>query len=179
MLTEDWVALVVVLICLAAAFFFSASETALTAFSRARMLRLEKTGNPRATLVNRLVETRERMIGAILTGNNVVNIFASALITGILLAWFGEVGVFYATAIMTVITVVFTEVLPKTIAINTPDRVALLVARPIAFVVRLLGPMLVGIEATVRWILRRFGAKVGADQAFLAAHEELRSICAS
>jgi len=174
MLTEDWVALVIVLICLTVAFFFSASETALTAFSRARMLRLEKTGNARATLVNRLIETRERMIGAILTGNNVVNIFASALITGILLAWFGEVGVFYATAIMTVITVVFTEVLPKTIAINTPDRVALLVARPIGFVVRLLGPMLVGIEATVRWILRRFGVKIGADQAFLAAHEELR-----
>jgi Mg2+/Co2+ transporter CorB len=174
MLTEDWISLVVVLICLVLAFFFSASETALTAFSRARMLRLEKTGNTRAALINRLVERRERMIGAILTGNNVVNIFAAALITGILLAWFGEVGVLYATAIMTVMTVVFTEVLPKTLAINAPDRVALLAARPIAFTVRLLGPMLVGIEATVRWILRQFGMKVGADQAFVSAHEELR-----
>ncbi|MGZ8388948.1 MAG: CNNM domain-containing protein, partial [Rhodoplanes sp.] len=93
MLTEDWRSLVVILICLVLAFFFSASETALTGFSRARMLRLEKTGNTRAALANRLVERRERMIGAILTGNNVVNIFASALITGILLAWLGEVGV--------------------------------------------------------------------------------------
>jgi Mg2+/Co2+ transporter CorB len=174
MLTEDWLSLVVILICLALAFFFSASETALTGFSRARMLRLEKTGNTRAALVNRLVERRERMIGAILTGNNVVNIFASALITGILLACLGDVGVLYATAIMTVITVVFTEVLPKTLAINAPDRIALLVVRPVWLVVRLLGPMLVGIEATVRWILGAFGVKVGVDPAFLSAHEELR-----
>jgi Mg2+/Co2+ transporter CorB len=76
---------------------------------------------------------------------------------------------------MTVIVVVFTEVLPKTVAINAPDRVALLVARPISWVVRLFGPMLVGIETIVRWILRLFGFRVGTDQAYLSAHEELRS----
>jgi Mg2+/Co2+ transporter CorB len=161
-------------ICLAVSFFFSASETALTGFSRARMLQLEKNGNTRARLVNRLVETRERMIGAILAGNNVANIAASALTTGVLYAWFGDVGVLYATAIMTVIIVVFIEVLPKTLAINTPDRVALVVARPILWLVRLLGPILVGIEALVRWILRLFGARFGTDQAYLSAHEELR-----
>ena len=104
------------------------------------MLRLEKTGNWRAALVNRLLDTRERLIGAILTGNNVVNIAASSLATGVLLNWFGDVGVLYATVIMTVVVVVFTEVLPKTLAINAPDRIALLVARPISWTVRLLGP---------------------------------------
>jgi Mg2+/Co2+ transporter CorB len=138
------------------------------------MLQLEKNGNARARLVNRLVETRERMIGAILAGNNVANIAASALTTGVLYAWFGDVGVLYATAIMTVIIVVFIEVLPKTIAINAPDRIALLVARPILWLVRLMGPILVGIEALVRWILRLFGARFGTDQAYLSAHEELR-----
>jgi Mg2+/Co2+ transporter CorB len=174
MSTEDWLSIIVIVLCLWFSFFFSGSETALTAFSRARMLRMEKTGNRRAALVNRLVETRERLIGAILTGNNVVNIAASSLTTGLLLNWFGDVGVLYATMIMTVVVVVFTEVLPKTVAINAPDRVALLVARPIAWVVRLFGPMLVGIEALVRWILRMFGFRVGVDQAFLSAHEELR-----
>jgi Mg2+/Co2+ transporter CorB len=174
MLTEDWISLAVIIICLVLAFFFSGSETALTAFSRARMLQLEKNRNARARVVNRLVETRERMIGAILAGNNVANIAASALTTGLLYAWFGEVGVLYATAIMTVVIVVFIEVLPKTIAINTPDRIALLVARPILWLVRLLGPILVGIEALVRWILRLFGARFGTDQAYLSAHEELR-----
>jgi Mg2+/Co2+ transporter CorB len=174
MLTEDWISLAVIVVCLAVSFFFSASETALTGFSRARMLQLEKNGNARARLVNRLVETRERMIGAILAGNNVANIAASALTTGLLYAWFGDVGVLYATAIMTVVIVVFIEVLPKTLAINTPDRVALVVARPILWLVRLMGPILVGIEALVRWILRLFGARFGTDQAYLSAHEELR-----
>jgi Mg2+/Co2+ transporter CorB len=174
MSTEDWLSIIVIVLCLWFSFFFSGSETALTAFSRARMLRMEKAGNRRAALVNRLVETRERLIGAILTGNNVVNIAASSLATGLLLNWFGDVGVLYATMIMTVMVVVFTEVLPKTVAINAPDRVALLVARPISWVVRLFGPMLMGIEALVRWILRMFGFRVGIDQAFLSAHEELR-----
>jgi Mg2+/Co2+ transporter CorB len=174
MTVEDWLSLIVILLCLWLSFFFSGSETALTAFSRARMLRMEKTGNRRAALVNRLLETRERLIGAILTGNNVVNIAASSLTTGLLLNWFGDVGVLYATMIMTVVVVVFTEVLPKTVAINAPDRVALLVVRPIAWVVRLLGPLLVGIEGLVRWILRMFGFRVGTDQAFLSAQEELR-----
>jgi Mg2+/Co2+ transporter CorB len=178
MLTEDWLSLLVILLCLVFAFFFSASETALTSFSRARMLRMEQAGNSRASLVNQLVEIRERMIGAILTGNNVVNIAASALTTGLLLSWFGDVGVLYATAVMTVVTVVFTEVLPKTIAINAPERVALLVVRPISWTVRLLGPMLIGVESVVRGILRMFGVRVGTDQAFLSAQEELRGAVA-
>ena len=174
MLIEDWLSLAVILICLGFSFFFSASETALTAVSRARLLRLEKSGNARARLVSNLLEIRERMIGAILTGNNVVNIAATALTTGLLLTWFGEIGALYATAIMTVIVVVFMEVLPKTLAINAPERVALRVVRPISWTVRLFGPLLIGIEGLVQFILRMFGVKMGTDQAFLSAHEELR-----
>ena len=174
MLTEDWLSLAAILICLLFSFFFSASETSLTAVSRARLLRLEKAGSRRARLVASLLEIRERMIGAILTGNNVVNIAATALTTGLLLSWFGDVGALYATAIMTVVVVVFTEVLPKTLAINAPERVALLVARPISWTVRMFGPLLIGIEGIVRFILRMFGVKMGTDQAFLSAHEELR-----
>jgi Mg2+/Co2+ transporter CorB len=171
---EYWLSLTIIVICLGLSFFFSGSETALTATSRARMLRLSKAGNPRAEIVANLIEVRERMIGAILTGNNIVNITASALMTGLLLSWFGDVGVLYATAIMTVIIVVFTEVLPKTIAINAADRFALAVARPISWLVRLFGPILIGLEAMVRFFMRGLGVKLGSDQAFLSAHEEIR-----
>jgi Mg2+/Co2+ transporter CorB len=174
MLFEDWLSLAAILVCLIFSFFYSASETSLTAVSRARLLRLEKSGNKGARLVSSLLEIRERMIGAILTGNNVVNIAATALTTGLLLSWFGDVGALYATGIMTVVVVVFTEVLPKTLAINAPERTALLVARPIFWTVRLFGPLLIGIEGVVRFILRMFGVKMGTDQAFLSAHEELR-----
>ena len=123
MTANDWLSLVVVLICLLLSAFFSGSETALTASSRASMSRLEKHGNRRAAIVNRLLEQRERLIGALLLGNNAANIAASALATGVLLTWFGNAGVVYATALMTVLVVVFAEVLPKTAAFNAPDRI--------------------------------------------------------
>jgi Mg2+/Co2+ transporter CorB len=138
------------------------------------MTRLEKHGNRRAGIVNRLLGQRERLIGALLLGNNAVNIAASALATGVLLAWFGNAGIVYATALMTVLVVVFAEVLPKTAAFNAPDRIALAVARPMQWVVRFLGPILIAIEKLVCWILERFGMDVDEDQGVLSAREELR-----
>ena len=170
----DWLALLIILICLGLSFFFSGSETALTAFSRARMLRMEKAGSRNAGIVNRLTDARERLIGGILLGNNVVNIAASSLATGLMLAWFGDVGVVYATLVMTAVVVIFTEVLPKTIAINAPERIALLVARPIRWVVRVFGPILIWIERLVRLLLSPFGMRVGESQPILSAREELR-----
>src|SRR2546421_4213135 len=173
MTTLDWFSIAAIVVCLLLSFVFAGSETALMAFSRARMLRLEKKGNPSAGIVNRLFEARERLIGALLLGNNAVNILASSLATSLFLLWFGDVGVIYATIIMTVLVVVFAEVLPKTVAINDPDRIALATAKPIQWAVRLLGPVLIAIEALVRWILRAVGAHVG-DRPVLSAHEELR-----
>ena len=174
MTPEDWLSLVVILLCLLLSAFFSGSETALTASSRATMHRLEKHGSRRAAIVNRLLDARERLIGALLFGNAAANIAASSLATGVLLAWFGDVGVIYATVVMTIVVVVFAEVLPKTAALNASDRIALLVARPVDWTVRLLGPVLVGVEALVKWILRLFGMQVGEDQSLLSPHEELR-----
>jgi Mg2+/Co2+ transporter CorB len=171
---QNWLAVLIIVVCVMLSFFFAGSETALTASSRARMLRLEKQGNERAAIVNRLLQMRERFIGALLLGNNAVNIAASALATGVLLGWFGEVGVIYATIFMTALLVIFAEVLPKTAAINAPDRIALMVARPIAWVVRLFAPVLMGIEALVRWILSLVGIRVGENRPILSAHEELR-----
>src|SRR6476620_5930574 len=163
----DWLSIIIVISCLLLSFFFAGSETALMAFSRARMLRLEKKGNRNAGIVNRLLEARERLIGALLLGNNAVNILASSLATSVFLIWFGDVGVIYATAMMTVLVVVFAEVLPKTVAFNAPDRIALMVARPMELVVRVLGPMLRAIEWMVSRILRLVGIDADAEQALL------------
>jgi Mg2+/Co2+ transporter CorB len=174
MTANDWISLVVVLMCLLLSAFFAGSETALTASSRASMARLEKQGDRRAGVVNRLLASRERLIGGLMLGNNLVNIAASALTTGILLVWFGSAGVLYATIVMTVVIVVFSEILPKTAAFNAPDRVALIVARPMSVVIQVLGPVLMAIEALVRWLLKHVGIVVGEDQAVLSAREELR-----
>ncbi len=174
MTTNDWLSLGIVVFCLLLSAFFAGSETALTASSRASMARLEKHGNRRAGIVNRLLAQRERLIGALLFGNNAVNIAASSLATGVLLTWFGTAGVVYATVVMTIVVVVFAEVLPKTAAFNAPDRIALAVARPMLWVVTIFGPVLMAIEALARALLRPLGIIVGEDQAVLSAHEELR-----
>jgi len=171
---HDWLAIVTVFVLLLLSAFFAGSETALTASSRASMARLEKQGNKRAGIVNRLLEQRERLLGALLFGNNAVNIAASALATGVLLTWFGHAGVLYATVVMTIIVVVFSEVLPKTAAFNAPDRIALAVARPMYWFVKLFGPVLMAVEALVRWLLKQIGMTVGEDQEVLSAREELR-----
>jgi Mg2+/Co2+ transporter CorB len=170
----DWFTVSIVIGCLLVSAFFAASETALTGASRASMLRLTKHGNREAGVVSSLLAIRERLIGALLLGNNIANIGASALATGIFTAWFGEVGVLYATAVMTVLVVIFAEVLPKTIAINAPDRVSLLVARPMKFMMYLLGPMLTIVEAVVRVLMRMLGIKIGHNQPVLSPTERLR-----
>lgn len=174
MTENDWLSIAIVLLCLLVSAIFSGSETALTASSRASMARLEKHGNKRAAFVNRLMDKRERMLGALLLGNNTVNIAASALATGVLLTWFGQAGVLYATLVMTTLVVVFAEILPKTAAFNAPDRIALVVARPMLWLVKILGPVLMMIETLVRWLLKRVGMNIGEDQQVLSAHEELR-----
>ena len=174
MTTPDVPPLIIIIVCLLLSAFFAGSETALTASSRARMLWLEKQGDRRAAIVNRLLQSRERLLGALLLGNNAVTIAASSLATGLLLAWLGDVGVVYATVVMTVLVVVFCEVLPKTAAINAPDRIAVLVAEPLSWVVRLFAPILMAIEALVRRILALVGIRVGEGQPILSAHEELR-----
>src|SRR6201999_1702322 len=149
----NWLTFSIMIALLAVSGFFAASETALTGASRASMLRLSKQGNSDDDVVASLSDRRQRLIGALLLGNNIANIGASALATGIFTAWFGDVGVLYATAVMTILVVIFAEVLPKTIAINAPDRVSLAVARPMRLMMYILGPLLTVIEAVVRVLL--------------------------
>ena len=170
----DWLTFLIVILLLVASAFFAASETALTGASRASMLRLSKQGNRDAAVVSSLIGMRERLIGALLLGNNIANIGASAIATGMFTSWFGEVGVLYATAVMTITVVIFAEVLPKTIAINAPDRMSLAVARPMRLMMYVLGPLLTVIEAVVRVLVRMFGIRIGANQPLLSPTERLR-----
>jgi len=169
-----WLTFSIMVALLGMSAFFAASETALTGASRASMLRLSKHGVRDADVVSRLFEMRERLIGALLLGNNICNIGASALATGIFTEWFGDVGVLYATGVMTVLVVIFAEVLPKTIAFNAPDRIALAVARPMRVTMYVLGPLITVIEAVVRVLMRLLGMSVGANQPILSPSERLR-----
>lgn len=154
--------------------FFSGSETALTAASRARMNRLAEEKNKRAALVLQLTGNLERLIGALLLGNNLVNIMASALATGVFIALFGDAGVVYATLVMTALVVIFAEVLPKSYAITNTDRFALAVAPFVRIVLWLFAPLTAAVQFIVRGALRLFGIDISETQNVLSAHEELR-----
>jgi Mg2+/Co2+ transporter CorB len=160
---------------LAISAMFSAAETSLTGASRARMHQLERDGDRAAKRVNKLTSDQETMIGAVLLGNNLINILASALTTEVLTAAIpGPWGVAAATAIMTVLVLVFAEVLPKTLAILRSDDVARFLSGPTLLVVRLFGPVIYTIQFVVRRTLRVFGVKLDMEVDVLAAHEEIR-----
>ncbi len=154
--------------------FFSGSETALTAASRARMLALEKSGDRRAGIVGRLIQERERLIGALLLGNNLVNILASALATSLFLELFGQAGVVYATLAMTLLVLVFGEVLPKTLAIGSPDRVSRAIAPTIAVIVAVFSPVVIAVQFVVRGVLRLIGWNASDGMSILSPAEEIR-----
>jgi len=154
--------------------FFSGSETAMTAASRPRMHTLAQDGDHRAEVVNHLWHEREHLIGALLLGNNLVNILASALATSALIALFGDTGVVYATLAMTVLVLIFSEVLPKTYALQNADRTALTVAPVLRPVVAVLKPFSLMIQLVVRGTLALFGVEVRQALTAEAIEEQLR-----
>lgn len=174
-----WLSSSAILLLLTLSAFFSGSETALTAASRARIHALAQEGNRRAEMVDTLRQDKERLIGGILLGNNLVNILGTALASNLLIALFGEAGVAYATLAMTLLVLIFAEVLPKTYALIDPERAALTVAPVVRVVISLFAPVTMAVQAVVRLTLRMVGAdldRAGADtEAELRGAIELHS----
>ncbi len=169
----SWAAAILILALLFVSAFFAVAETALVSSSRPRLHALARKGNPRAVRVGRLRERQDNVLSAILLGNNLVNVFASAIATGLFIDLFGAAGVAYAAFAMTVLVVVFAEVLPKTYALNRADRVVLSIVPALEVSVRILGPINTANRVLVRGILRLVGAQ-RPQRSAEAAVEELR-----
>ena len=154
--------------------FFSGSETALTAASRPKMYQLEKENNLRAKIVNFLKNKKERLIGTLLLGNNLVNTLATAIATSFFINLLGDnqKGILYSTIVMTLLILIFGEVLPKTIAINKADKFALLFAPFIKFLVTILSPFTYLINFFTRIILKLFKFEISTD--ISTSEDELR-----
>lgn len=167
---------IIVLIMLS--FLFSGTETGMTASSKARLHALAANGDARAGVVERLTERKDRLVGALLIGNNLVNILASALATSVLLSIFGDSGVIYATIAMTVVLVIFSEILPKSLALARPEQFALYVSPFARLVVFLFGPLTLAANGAVRLILAGFGVNLSQDEPMLSPHEEIRGTVA-
>ena len=166
--------ILVIIFLLIISAFFSGSETALTAASRPKMYQLEKENNLRAKIVNFLKNKKERLIGTLLLGNNLVNTLATAIATSFFINLLkdNEKGILYSTIVMTLLILIFGEVLPKTIAINKADKFALLFAPFIKFLVTILSPFTYLINFFTRIILKLFKFEISTD--ISTSEDELR-----
>ncbi len=153
--------------------FFSGSETALTAASRGKLKAKAEKGSKGAERALDITEDSERLIGAVLLGNNLVNILAASLATALFTRLFGESGVALATLFMTALVLIFAEVLPKTYAISNAERAASLVAAPIQLVVTVFSPVVSFVRLIVRGVLRLFGVRIDPDSKIMSVREEI------
>ncbi len=168
-----WLTCVAIVVLLAMSAFFSASETAMTGSSRAKLRALADRGEPGARSALAATDDSERLIGAVLLGNNVVNILSASLATAALTRLFGSSAVALATLVMTVLVLIFAEVLPKTYALQSPETVACRVARPVRLVVTVISPLVAVVRVIVRAILRLMGHNIDAGQNMLSVQEEI------
>ena len=168
-----WITSAAILCLIMLSAFFSGSETALTAASRGKLRAAIDRGSKGAERALKLTEDSERLIGSVLLGNNLVNILATSLATALFTRLFGESGVALATVVMTLLVLIFAEVLPKTYAITNPESAAAGVATPISVVVKLFAPMVSLVRMLVRGVLRVFGVRTDPDSQILAVREEI------
>ncbi|NNK78935.1 MAG: HlyC/CorC family transporter [Litoreibacter sp.] len=171
--TAFWITSGSILALLVLSAFFSGSETALTAASRGKLRAQADKGSVGASRALDITEDNERLIGSVLLGNNLVNILAASLATALFTRLFGESGVALATLVMTLLVLIFAEVLPKTYAITNAETAASRVARPISFIILIFAPIVTAVRALVRQFLKLFGVETDPDSHILSVHEEI------
>jgi CBS domain containing-hemolysin-like protein len=159
--------LTVVLACLVFSAFFSGSETALLRLGSHEIEEeVRSLSGPSALAARDLLGHTSRLLVTILLGNNLVNILGAAAASGLAIAYLGEgTGIVTATAVMTVLVLIFCEVLPKAAAARHPRRIALLVALPIYIFHQILRPVHVLFDRIVEPVVRRIGASSDDDSA--------------
>lgn len=160
-----------VLILLSA--FFSSSETALSAVSRAKLRALEEEGKRHAKTLSKVLENYDRMLSTILIGNNIVNLSASALATSLTIRLWGNVYVSVATGVLTMLVLVFGEIVPKTAARHNFERMALSFALPIRFLMIVLFPIVFVVDHIAGAVLKIF--RINREAEVTITESELRS----
>ena len=155
MTTTTLILIICLFILIVLSGFLSGSETALTATSKPRILLKLKKGNKRAEYVLKILNNLDNVISSLLLSNNLVNILASSLATAVLYDLFGVSGIVYATLIMTILIVIFAEILPKTYSLNRPTRTSLLISPIIYYLSKILYPIIFLINLIVKNIFLR------------------------
>ena len=173
--TSSLIQIIALVILLIGSGFFSASETALMSLSRIKIRHLEEDGVRGAKLVGSLLEDSNRLLTSILIGNNIVNIAATSISTSLFITLWGAQGVAAATALMTVLVLIFGEITPKTISANTPEKVSLIVAKPIKIFMIILKPVVGIFNIITKIIFKLLGVDDHGVRPFIT-EEELKTM---
>lgn len=172
--TSDIIQLVIVIILLSASAFFSSAETALMTSNKLKMRNLADNGNKRAAKVLKVTENTDKMLSAILIGNNIVNLTASSISTALTLKIFGSKLVGIATGILTFLILVFGEITPKNVASKNAENMALAYIGVISFLVTLLTPVIFIVNTVAKFVISIFNKN--GDDNNAVTEEELRAM---
>ncbi len=157
--------------------FFSGSETGLMTINRYRLRNMADKKHPGAMRAQKLLQRQDRLIGLILLGNNVVNVFASILMTLIALRIYNDAGfIFAAGIVLTIIILLFAEVTPKTLAALHPERIAFPAAYVYTPLLKLLYPIVWVVNAFANGLLRILGVSAKESRGHALTQEELRTV---
>ncbi|HBY8262479.1 TPA: HlyC/CorC family transporter, partial [Clostridioides difficile] len=172
---NNLIQIIFLIVLLIGSAFFSASETALMSLSKIRIRYMQDEGVKGAKLVSSLIENPNKLLSSILVGNNVVNIAATSISTSLFIGLMGEKGVALATAVMTVLVLIFGEITPKTIAANNSEKVSLLVSKPIKAIIFILRPIVWIFNIITNIIFKLFGITNKGAKSFIT-EEELKTM---
>lgn len=173
--TSISIQIILLVILLAGSSFFSASETALMSLSKIKIRHMEEDGVKGAKLVGSLLENSNRLLTSILIGNNIVNIAATSITTSLFTSLLGAQGVAAATGLMTVLVLIFGEITPKTIAASTPEKVSLIVSKPIKLFMIILKPVVGIFNVITKIIFKLLGVDDHGVRPFIT-EEELKTM---
>ena len=173
--TENILQIGLLIVLLLGSGFFSASETSLMSLSKIRLRYMEEEGVKGAKLVSSLIEKSSDLLSSILVGNNVVNIAATSVSTSLFISIFGDGGVAIATAVMTVLVLIFGEITPKTIAANSPEKIAVIVSKPISIIMKITKPIVWVFNLLTGIIFKIMGIENDGVKPFIT-EEELKAM---
>ena len=173
--TENILQIGLLIVLLLGSGFFSASETSLMSLSKIRIRYMEEEGVKGAKLVSSLIEKSSDLLSSILVGNNVVNIAATSVSTSLFINIFGDGGVAIATAVMTVLVLIFGEIKPKTIAANSPEKIAVIVSKPISIIMKITKPIVWVFNLLTGIIFKIMGIENDGVKPFIT-EEELKAM---
>ncbi len=173
--SDDAIQLLALLILVVLSAFFSSAETSLTTANKIRLQAMADDGNKRAATALKVTENSSKMLSAILIGNNLVNNFSAALATALAIKMFGNGAVGIVTGILTILILIFGEITPKTFATVNAERMALAYASVILFLMKIMTPVIIVINAICRVLLKLL--RVDADSSLNPMTKtELRTI---